>query len=774
MKHKPELLAPAGGRDALIAAVQSGADAVYLGAGGFNARQSADNFSGDGLREAIEYCHVRGVKVYVTLNTMVRQDELSALADSVRAIASAGADAVLVQDFGVADVVRRIAPALPLHASTQMAVHNRAGVAFLAGQGFERVVLAREMDLDEIRACAGLGAELEVFVHGALCVSCSGQCLFSSMVGGRSGNRGRCAQPCRLRYRMDGIEGHLLSTKDLCSLNRLEALRDAGVDSFKIEGRLKRPEYVSTVVSAYRAAIDHPGESQDEEPLRQMFNRGGFTRGYAPGVDDSELMYAERPNHLGVRVGVCPQDRRIWLDADVDPADVLALRGGRPSPDADRPVSLSGRAGETIICSEARRGDALIRLVSEAQMRKARADAEGEHRLYSLSACLTLRVGEPAALTVSDGVHRAEVQAETVQAAKSRGADPARIEAQLRKTGGTPYLLDEIRLDIDENAFCPVSTLNALRRDALAALTRQRTPAPPQIHPLTFPETIPHRFPDSPEILVQSGDPVLLTQAMVLGADGAIFAPEDVRPEALKAAESALPERFSLALPMTLSQRSLEALHAWARSVSDRIARVYISNVGQFAFDWPGPHVADFPLNAANDFATAQLRAWGCERFTPSVELNAGQISAMTGPRELIVHGRLPLMQLRHCPYRAVHGLKGAHADCRRCDHCAPADRVNARSLTDRTGAAFPLRRLATENGCIVRVLNSVPLMTLKRIRRLPGADAWRLLIDDCADLPAVRLYRMAARGEDFRADPDWPTYESMNTTTGHYFRGAE
>ena len=234
MKHKPELLAPAGGRDALIAAVQSGADAVYLGAGGFNARQGADNFDGNGLREAIEYCHVRGVKVYVTLNTMVRQDEMPALAESVRAIAAAGADAVLVQDFGVADVVRRIAPGLSLHASTQMAVHNRAGVAFLAGQGFERVVLAREMNLDEIRACAGLGAELEVFVHGALCVSCSGQCLFSSVVGGRSGNRGRCAQPCRLRYRMDGIEGHLLSTNDLCSLNRLDALRDAGVDSFKI------------------------------------------------------------------------------------------------------------------------------------------------------------------------------------------------------------------------------------------------------------------------------------------------------------------------------------------------------------------------------------------------------------------------------------------------------------------------------------------------------------------------------------------------------------
>ena len=213
--NKPELLAPAGGRDALIAAIQSGADAVYLGAGSFNARQSADNFDGNALASAICYAHERNTRVHVTLNTLVREDEQPALIQAVEQIASAGADAVLVQDFGVAKLVREIAPELPLHASTQMAVHNRAAVEFLAKEGFARAVLAREMTLDEIRACANLGIETEVFVHGALCVACSGQCLFSSLVGGRSGNRGRCAQPCRLPYRMDGREGYLLSTRPL-------------------------------------------------------------------------------------------------------------------------------------------------------------------------------------------------------------------------------------------------------------------------------------------------------------------------------------------------------------------------------------------------------------------------------------------------------------------------------------------------------------------------------------------------------------------------------
>lgn len=771
MRNKPELLAPAGGREALIAAVQSGADAVYLGAGSFNARQSADNFDGDGLTEAIAYCHARGVSVFVTLNTMVREDEIAQLEDSVRAIAEAGADAVLVQDFGVARIVKRMAPELALHASTQMAVHNRAGVEFLASQGFDRVVLAREMDLESIRECAGLGPELEVFVHGALCVACSGQCLFSSLVGGRSGNRGRCAQPCRLRYRMDGKEGHLLSTRDLCSLNNLDALRDAGVDSFKIEGRLKRPEYVAVVTAAYRAAIDHPGEAQDIEPLRQMFNRGGFTKGYVPGADDSELMYRERPNHLGVSVGICARRGQLRLETDVELADTLVLRAGSD----DRPVKLSGQKGETIACPDARQGDRLIRLVSDQQMRAARESVSGENRITSLTAALSLRVGLPAELTVSDGIHTVAVSGEVVQVAKSKGGDPVRIEAQLRKTGGTAYAFERVELNVDENAFCPVSVLNALRRDALDHLTKVRLPHSPEIFPMPRPEPFNHRYPTVPAVRVQSGNADILRKASLLGADGVIFAPEDVRPEALTAAAKVLPETFSLALPMVLAQCSLKGLSTWASACADRIDRTYISNISHLAFDWPGVKHADYGLNLANAHALEQLREWGCESYTPSVELTATQIDALEGPRELVVHGRLPLMHLRHCPYRAVHDLKGKHADCRRCDKCAFKDSINARTLTDRTGVDFPLRRTATNDGCIIRVMNSVPLMLLKRIRRLPKADEWRLLVDDPANLEGVlTLYQLAAQGKDFRSSDFWPEFERMNTTTGHYFRGAE
>lgn len=773
MNKKPELLAPAGGREALIAAVQNGADAVYLGAGSFNARQTADNFHGDGLREAIDYCHARNVRVYVTLNTMVREDEFDSLESSIRAIADAHADAVLVQDFGVARAVRQMAPELDLHASTQMAVHNRAGVEFLAKQGFTRVVLAREMDLESIRECAQVGVELEVFVHGALCVSCSGQCLFSSLVGGRSGNRGRCAQPCRLEYHMDGTKGHLLSTRDLCSFDTLDALAEAGVDSFKIEGRLKRPEYVAVITSAYRRAMDHPGIPQDIDPLKQMFNRGGFTKGYVPGVDDSELMFAQRPNHLGLSIGSYIKNGQIHLDADVDPDDVLALRSDYSC--EDRPVKLSGLRGSLVSCREAKPGDQLIRLVSEAQMREARESFSDEHRQSVLTASLTLHVGKRAKLVVFNDQCSAETYGDIVEAAKSRGADLTRIETQLRKTGGTPYCFDRVFLDVDENAFYPISALNALRRDALERITEQRKPQPYTLHALNRSVPQPPVFPASPQLIVQSGDPKTLRTAAENGADHILFAPEDVRTAALEKALSVLPEHFMLALPMVLPEKSLRAIHAWARQHADRIEGTYLSNIAHFELQWPGEKHGDFSLNCANAFAAQQLLEWGCVDITPSVELTAAQIDAIPSRREWIVHGRLPLMQLRHCPYRATHGLKGKHADCRRCDSCAMSEHINAKVLTDRKSVDFPLRRLATDEGCIVRVMNSVPLMLLKKIQKLPKANAWRLILDENDDVASLlRLYRAASKGENFRNDPVWEQYETLNTTTGHYFRGAE
>ena len=767
-----ELLAPAGDMDALRAAVQSGADAVYLGAGGFNARRNAGNFDGDGLKAAVDYCHARGVNVHVTLNTLVRQDELEALYDTVRLIHESGADAVIVQDFGVASAVRAMAPGLALHASTQMAAHNAQAARFLKAKGFDRAVLARECTFEDMAACVDTGVEVEVFVHGALCVACSGQCLMSSLVGGRSGNRGLCAQPCRLPWRLDGREGYLLSTRDLCGIDDLSRLRDIGVTSLKIEGRMKRAEYVAVTVAAYRRALDalYAGKPFDtdeaRDALKQMFNRGGFTRGYGPGVAERALMYPDRPNHIGVPVGACAKPGRVALEADVRTADALVLRRDGE----DVPVKLSGAAGEAVPCPRAARGDRLVRLVSAEQMREARESFEGEHRQVRLTARATLRVGQPARLTVSDGTHTAEVAGDAVQAATSGPFDPDRAARQLQKTGGTPYMLGQIDFDADADAFVPASALNALRRAALDALTGLRTTV--DRHTLPAPTVaIPSENGEKPRLYAQSGDPAVLQKALECGADVAVYAPEDLR--ALRADD--LPETFALAVPAVLTAAALDQLNAWAHENASRITETFLSNVGQLGLKWPGNITGDYMLNAANDLTVKQLMDWGVSTVTPSVELTAQQIARMRGRTNLIVWGRLPLMHLRHCPLRAARGMKGLHADCKHCDACAPEDRLNGRALTDRKNAEFPLRRLAMPGGCVVQVLNCVPLMPLKKLDKLPRTSGWRLLLRPEEPVAAVvKVYRAALQGADFKSLPEWAAMESMDTTAGHFFRGVE
>ncbi|MBQ4088974.1 MAG: U32 family peptidase, partial [Clostridia bacterium] len=623
-----ELLAPAGGREALIAAVQNGADAVYLGAGAFNARRSADNFDGDNLREAVDYCHQRGVKVYVTLNTMVRQDELAALEDAIKHIYMSGADAAIVQDMGVAEAVRRVAPKMALHASTQMAVHNRQGVEYLAKQGFDRVVLAREMEFEEIYECSKVGVELEVFGHGALCVSCSGQCLMSSIIGGRSGNRGMCAQPCRLPYEMNGVEGHLLSPRDLMSADIIDKYIAAGTSSLKIEGRLKRPEYVAVVTGVYRRAIDGKKITEnDVNELRQIFNRGGFTHGYGPGAEEKTLMYRVRPNNAGVVIGRCDKKGRVKLEKDVESADMLELqgRGGEKS------VKISGSAGQIVQCDNAMPGDRLVRLVSDAQLRAARESYAGENRVKRANAYMKLRVGQPACLTVVCGGESAGAEGGVVEPARGKPLDRERVIAQLKKTGGTVYEIAEVELDGDDTAFIPVSELNRLRREALeklASLTTGHARVPGRMGD-TSAEKVEQ---DKCVLRAQSGNVQALIDALKNGADEAVFAPEDMR----RLDDGLVLDEFYLALPQVMRAEELERINAWAKMHADRIKGVYLSNVSHMGLEWPGMRLGDHAMNIANNLS---LRWSGFEMFTPSVELTARQIDMLGGKKDVIVCG---------------------------------------------------------------------------------------------------------------------------------------
>ena len=766
MTQNIELLAPAGNWDAMVAAVQNGADAVYLGGKGLNARAGAGNFDSDELKRAADYLHERGKKMHVTLNTVLKQNEINKLIDAAADLAAAGADAAIVQDFGVCNVLKKVLPSLKLHASTQMAVHNKAGASYLKQRGFARVVLAREMSLEDAAECAACGIETEIFCHGALCVACSGQCLFSSLVGGRSGNRGMCAQPCRLPYTLSGYgktreSGYLLSTKDLMTVDRISDFAAAGASSIKIEGRLKRPEYVAVVVRAYRRALD--GEKINEadiEELKQIFNRGGFTSGYLRGISDGIFLSKQRPSHWGVSVGIAKTSKDMLITRDVLKQDALVLRTNAGE---DIPVSLEGIKGRTIKNPTGKPGE-LIRLVSAKQMQAAGETLKNEVKL-PVSAMVSFKTGMPCACTVSDGANTVNVTGELVQKAEKAAPDAERICAQFKKTGGTPYQITDIDLELDKTAFAPVSTINSLRREALETLKVKRIQAAQgcesrlgDYEPALI-ESIPALI---PKIVVQSADAELLRAALASGADETVLFPNDVRGQDINL--DGLKGAY-IYLPNVLSQASLDNLRQTVRACEQAIKGVYISNIGQLAYDWPGEIRLDFALNIANNEALSFLpRA----RYTPSPELTAREIGELGGEKELIVYGRLPLMHLRHCPLNAaLNG--GKHDICTRCDKMSPKP-LNGCTLTDRKNVVFPLRRLAQCGGCVIDVLNSVPLSLDRHITGLPKASSWRLLFtDESVDAVKNIVKHFKALAEGKNSD-----YTIDNYTTGHYFRGVE
>ncbi len=489
--HKPELLAPAGSKQALIAAIENGADAVYFGGKLFSARQYASNFTREELEWAVDYAHIRGVKAYVTVNTLVKDSELEEACDYLEFLCNAGADAVIVQDLGILRLLREQLPELPVHASTQMTIHNIEGARFLQEMGVKRVVLARELSLDEIkRIKSETNIEIETFIHGALCFSYSGQCLLSSMIGGRSGNRGYCAQPCRKKYRLGDADGYLLSPKDLNMSEHIGALVKAGIDSFKIEGRMKRHEYVAGVVRVYRKLIDRYFDApvgflvtEDEKhTLLQLFNRG-FTTGYFFGNPGSELMSRKYPYNIGTELGfVAGYDARkkllsIHLKAPLRAGDGIGTGGGdgivvRSMYVNNQRVSTAGSGLVKIPFDiEIGKGSAVFKTYDSRLMASLEAKSV---RKIPVKMSVKARIGEPVELCINDGENGITVNGGMVSGAESKPMSKDSIAAQLKKLGNTVFEADEISFDSDENIFIPVSELNELRRKAVAEFEAER------------------------------------------------------------------------------------------------------------------------------------------------------------------------------------------------------------------------------------------------------------------------------------------------------------
>ena len=766
-----ENLAPAGTREALDRAVAAGADAVYLGYSAFSARATAGNFDQDALREAVRFAHLHHVRVHVTVNTLVKDDELDDVLDVLRFLNSIPVDAVLIQDLGVLSLARRCFPELPVHASTQMAIHNATGAAWCSQKGMKRVVLARECSVSEIALAAKQPIEVEVFGHGAQCVGVSGQCLFSSMIGGRSGNRGRCAQPCRMQYAWRGRTAAWLSPRDVCLRNDLPALDRAGVASVKLEGRLKRPEYVACVASSYRKGIDtlaqgsfRKADQAEMQGLLQIFQRGGFMRGYAMGCEDAGVICEDRVNHGGVHLGrveaVAGGMARIRLEQDLHDGDGLQFR----TSSGDQETIYAGheqRAGSIAVVRlrpdmRVRAGDEVVRLTDNAQLEAMRAI---EIRKITADMHLTALCGHPLMLTATDGDVTVTACGDTVQPAQKRAMSEEDARRSLEKTGDTAFALGELTVETD-GAFVPVSTLNAIRRDALAMLEDARIAA--------F-DREPSEVCDVPEIALPEGgvpDTIIVRNAEQLRCAGKadvrlVWYPEDFRRDALEATLADMPDGIWLHLPMACEEATLDMLHDFVTCHQDRLGGVVLGSVGQLGKSWPVPFGAGTGVPVMNRRAAQLLFDEGCAFVTASPELTGSELAVlMRGGAPILVpaYGRVQLMLLHHCPARTALGLTSGHKDCRMCD-VHQAESLEGTSLTDRKGYEFPLQRMRLPEGCLVRVLNAFPTDNMQRAAKYPRLMEMTNETGDEAGA-AMRLWNGVA--------------SDTGTTAGHWNRPVE
>ncbi len=747
-----ENLAPAGNWDALRSAVAAGADAVYLGYAAYSARAGAGNFDEQQLRDAVRFAHLHHVRVHVTVNTLIKDGEMAGVVDVLRLLSEIRVDAVLVQDLGVLRMARRCFPDLPIHASTQMAIHNATGVRFCRNQGMTRAVLARECSAAEIALAAKEGIEIEVFGHGAQCVAVSGECLFSSVVGGRSGNRGRCAQPCRLLYTYRGKTAAWLSPRDVSMRDDLPELNKAGVASIKLEGRLKRPEYVATIANSYRNAIDamdngnfRKADEAEMSGLRQIFSRGGFMRGYAMGAEDAGVIDPARVSHGGVKIGrvefAAGNMARVRLERNLDDGDGLQIRTAQ----GDAELIYAGHdteAGQIAVVRlrpdiRTKAGDEVYRLTSEKQLQWARSLA-----IPAIPADMALIAypGKPLALTMTDGESSVTVTGDTVAPAQSRAMSEEDARRSLGKLSDTPFSLRALTVQT-AGAFVPVSALNQLRREAcqqlaearIAAFTRKAGREEPA-DDLIYPDT-----PDAPSMaIVRTREQA---DAMQDAADLLVWYPEDFRADALESGLRDMPDGVWLQLPTVCEEKTLDLLCDFVQRNAGKLGGIVLGSVGQLGCTWNVPMGAGSGIPVMNRRAAQFLLEQGCRFVTASSELSGAELRTLMQNHPPVVvpaYGREQLMLLHHCPARTYLGLTKGHAACRMCDQHSP-DALAGQTLTDRRGTVYPLLRQRLPEGCLVRLMNALPTNNIRRVRQAGYAPMMVLTTENAQEAADVR-----------------------------------
>lgn len=778
MIDRVELLAPAGGMESLISAVKAGADAIYLGTDKFSARAKAFNFNREEVKAAVEYAHLRGVKIYVTANILLLDSEIDEAFKLVEYLNEIGVDGIIVQDMGFGITIAKSNLPIEVHASTQMAINNLYGAKTVEEFGFKRVVLARETCLEDMSSVSNnTNLDVEGFVHGALCVSFSGECLMSSMIGGRSGNRGDCAQACRKRYKIIGLDGreceskYYLSPKDLNSLNTLDTLVENGIFSLKIEGRMKNPEYVYQVVSSYRKAIDNTLTKIDKDNVEQIFSRG-FTSGLAFGEFGKDFITIEKPSNRGREIGKVLKVGRDFVEVEL--FDSISCGDGIEIFDKNKSFGFRAEKDYTKgfnrwrLLKNLTSSAKIYRNYSEDLDRIIKENLNRDVKYREISIEAKFKIGQHPNIKLNTDHFTVEYESEyIVEKAQKKGVSRDKIAENISKLGGTVYNLIDLKLEIDDNIFIPISEINTLRRVALENLDKK------YLYDRNF-EKINYTL-YKPE---KKNEKNLSVE---------VYSLEDLKKiknfDGLKAC---IPiDRFNRELEELIIKENIKLSGVFQKFQSTReleeslkilkstevFGEVYLNNLSQISLlkDLPIDKVADIGLNVFNKVTISNLLEMGFTRICLSPELNKEQIKEISKDYgeyiEVVAHGLLPVMTMVHCPMSINLGCS-INSNCKACKYS------KGFYLEDAKGEKFLVER----NSNISEIFNSHPIMLSDKIKTYMdyGIGSFKLNLRE--DIyKTIELYKNILNRQNF----DDKTVKNNlinkygNITYGHYNRGV-
>lgn len=799
-----ELLAPVGSFEALKAAVQNGANAVYLGGKDFGARASANNFDRDELKEAVKYAHIRGVQVFVTTNTLRKENEIEDFLEYAKFLYDIDVDAIILQDIGMARLIKRELPDFELHASTQMVAHSLEDVKYLESVGFDRVVLAREVTVEEIKyICDNCKADIEVFVHGALCVCYSGQCLMSSMIGNRSGNRGRCAQPCRQRYELiDVYTGevvnsngdYLLSPRDLNAIEEIDKVIDAGVHSLKIEGRMKRPEYVATVIDGYRKTIDeylatNKLNVSDEtiNDLYTIFNRK-FTKGLLLGDVGKDMMNSQLPNNQGLYVGTVvdynkkAKRLKIKLANTLKKGDGINLGGGtigRIIKNGN--IETIGYKGETIeldFVGEARKGQIVFKTSDSELMDRVQATFTQDKEFIKniIDAKITIKLGQKPILTLKDR-HSNEATIEgdkIVEEAMKVALSKEKVETQLRKLGNTPYELDLLEIELDDNVSLPISLLNQMRRDCIELLDKERVSIKNRKYKNKTVKYKPVLYNRNKQqgISVKVKNLEQLESALECGVDRIYYEDTNTIDKAMSLAMK-YNKKVIYSAPRIIRNKEYNHL---AKANNAGVESVQVGNYGSIDYFKDKKLNIDYYLNAFNSETINYYKEIGADTLCISQELNINEIKETIKYTDIniesVVYGYTPLMITEYCPMGVIV------RDCKKDKRVAKC-KESIYALRNSKGDEF---RVSQDIFCRSTIYNSNVTCMLDNLYELHeiGINVLRLdfTLEDKGTVKEVIEAYQEVLSNDYKlgtkATKLYNKLDEKGTTAGHYYKGVE